>query len=357
MNLEALKNRKNLPYVIIELVMMSLLIVNLNLIIFDWLFQSDTLRSLLNEILPAFHDWYAATVHPDFLLIDLVFVGIFLSEFFLRWMISIYKERYRKWYFYPFIHWYDILGCVPIGTLRFVRLLRVISILSRLHRMGVIDITRNPLFDFIAKYLNILVDEVTDRVVLRILKNIRDEVATGTPVIDQILDDVINPKKDLVVNWLSYRVQKIAAHNAEEYRNDIRNYVDHRIESAVEVNKELKQLQALPFVGPYTAKMIERATADIVFNVINGAIEDLGSPDNREFIEELTNITLNDVLNDEDAAPLNQVVSDLIVQSLDVIMTKVRIQEWKYEDIADDENMLKEKLRANLGHYPGEKAD
>lgn len=357
MNSDAFKNKKNLPYLITELVMMTLLIVNLNLIVFDWLFQSVTIRELLQDFLPVFHDWYAAHIHPDFLRYDLIFISIFLVEFFIRWMISISKNYYRKWYYYPIIHWYDLLGCIPIGTIRFVRLLRIITIMSRLHRMGIIDITRNPLFDFISKYLNILVDEVTDRVVIRMLKNIREEVQDGTPVIDEILDDVITPRKEHLVNWLSYKVQKVADHNYDQYSKDIRNYVDHRINTAVEENSELKKLEALPFVGSYTARMIERATAEIVFNVINGAISDLGSPDNREFIEELTNIAFEDLINDEDTTPLNMVISDMIVQSLDVIIAKVRMQEWKYSDIAEDENLLKEKLRANLGKYPAEHPD
>ncbi len=341
-------DKKHIPYLIIEVVMMSLLLINLGLIIFDWLFQSATIREWIVFISTDFHDWYAATIHSDFLRIDLMFIAVFLAEFSVRWGVAIYKNRYKEWYYYPIVHWYDLVGCIPIGTLRFVRLLRVITILTRLHRLGLIDMTRNPIFDVLNKLLNILVDEVTDRVVLRILRNVRDEIESGTPVIDQILNDVIMPRRDLVVNWLSYRVQKIASHNFDQYRQDIRDYVDLRIEEAVDDNKELKQLQALPFVGPYTAKMIERATADIVFNVITGLLNDLGSPDNKELIEELTNIAFDDVLHDDDTTPLNRVISDLIVKSLDVVIAKVRLQEWKYSDIAENEDLLKEKLRANL---------
>lgn len=322
--------------------------INLGLIIFDWLFQSVSFQEVVASISPVIHDWYKLHIHADFLRIDLMFIAVFLVEFFVRWGVAWYQKRYREWYYYPFIHWYDLIGCIPIGTLRFVRLLRVVTILTRLHRMGLVDMTRNPVFDVVNKLLNILVDEVTDRVVLRILRNVRDEVESGTPVVDQILDDVVMPRKELVVNWLSYRVQKIASHNFEQYRQNIRDYVDLRIEEAVEDNAELKQLQMLPFVGPYTAKMIERATADIVFNVITGLLNDLGSPDNRELIEELTNIAFEDVLHDDEATPLNRVISDLIVRSLDVIIAKVRLQEWKYSDIAESEDLLKEKLRANL---------
>ena len=53
--------------------------------------------------------------------------------------MAIRKQTYPRWYFYPFLHWYDLLGCIPIGSFRMLRLLRLISLTIRLQKMGIID--------------------------------------------------------------------------------------------------------------------------------------------------------------------------------------------------------------------------
>ena len=329
--------------------MIALLLLNLNLIVFDWIFQSETVRDLLLRFLPSFTEWYNVHIHQDFLRIDLIFVAIFLAEFFFHWAEDVYHKRHPKWYYYPILHWYDLLGCVPIGTLRFLRLLRFGSIIHRLHRMKIIDVTKNPFFEVFGRFVNIVIEEITDRVVIRILRNVRKEVQEGTPVITQITDDVIKPRKQQVVAWLSNRIRHVANENAQLYEKDIRNYVDRRIGEAVEQNEEISNLRLFPVIGTQIETMIEKATADIVFNVINGAIADLGSPENRIFIEDVTNLLLDgDHEEDEEEQTLNTMITDLIVQSLDVIIAKVSIKEWRYQDIAQNETLLKEKLKENL---------
>lgn len=335
--------------IILDAVMIGLLLINLNLIVFDWLFKSELVRSQLEQLLPAFSHWYAIHIHRDFLRIDLIFVAIFLTEFIFHWLRDIYHQVHAKWYYYPFIYWYDLLGSVPIGSLRFLRLLRFISIIHRFHRKGIIDVTRFPMFDVFTRFINIIIEEITDRVVIRILRNVRNEVKEGTPVINQIMHDVVKPRQKNVVNWLSMKIRHVARENALRYDNDIRHYVDQRIGEAVQESDDIKNLRMFPFVGKQVEKMIERATADIVFNVINGAIRDLGSEDNKVFFEDLTDIILQEIESDDErSSTINNMVSDLIVQSLDIIIAKVSIKEWRYKDLEDEEELLKEKLRQNL---------
>jgi len=342
-------NNNQFGLFLLDIIMIVLLLLNLNLIVFDWLFQSETIRDLLEQFLPAFTAWYNVHIHQDFLRIDLIFVAIFLAEFFFHWAEDIYHKRHPKWYYYPILYWYDILGCIPIGTLRFLRLLRFVSIIHRLHRMKIIDVTKNPFFEVFSRFANIIIEEITDRVIIRILRNVKDEIQHGTPIIHKITDDVIKPQKQKLIEWLSGRIRFLAEQNAARYRDDIRTYVDRRIGEAVEQNEEINNLRLFPVIGNQIEAMIEKATADIVFNVINGAIADLGSPDNKVFVEDVTNLLLDDSeVDEEEVHSLNQMVTDLIVQSLDIIIAKVSIKEWQYKDIAQNETLLKQKLKENL---------
>ena len=59
-------------------------------------------------------------------LYDLAFVVIFLTEFCVRWVAAVVRKTYMRWYFFPFIHWYDLIGCIPLGGARIFRFLRII---------------------------------------------------------------------------------------------------------------------------------------------------------------------------------------------------------------------------------------
>ena len=74
---------------IIDLGMIVLVIANLGLILFDWLFQVPPVQELLASLTPAFHDFYRDTIHNDFLFYDLCFVAVYLTEFTIRWIVAI----------------------------------------------------------------------------------------------------------------------------------------------------------------------------------------------------------------------------------------------------------------------------
>jgi len=140
-----LKNERGLLLLVVDLLMILLVIVNLFYIVVEWHFSFELVRNLLKTHLPAFHDWYDSTLHRNFLLYDIWFVSVFVIEFLIRWFFAIYHKRYHKWFFYPFLHWYDVLGCIPLGSFRFLRIFRVASMVLRLHKMEVIDLRQSYL--------------------------------------------------------------------------------------------------------------------------------------------------------------------------------------------------------------------
>lgn len=331
--------------------MIILLLINLSFIMFDWAFTNMWFQDLVASINTAFFEFYKDVIHPDFLKYDLIFIGIFLTEFFIRWGLAIKNQRYHRWFFYPFIHWYDILGLIPVGSMRFLRLLRIIGIMHRLHRMGVVDLTNNPVFDFFTRYTNIMVDEVTDRVVLKVLHDVKSEVQEGAPLIDQLVDDVIRPQQEQLVDWLSWRVRKIAGHSMEVYKDQINVYVERRINYAVASNNEIAKLEQIPFLGSYFTETLQKAITEIVYNVVRGTMRDLASVDNRLFFREMSDVIFEDIAKDKTDKHLNIVISNILSQSLDIIIQKVKVQQWKMEDRPEfnaEDEMYEQKLQDRL---------
>jgi hypothetical protein len=313
----------------LDILMIVVVGFNLIWIVFDWSFQSYTFQNLVELISQPFFEFYRDRVHPDFLFYDVLFITFYLIELGIRWVVSIVKKDYPKWYYFPFVNWYDVLGCIPIGSFRFFRLLRIFALLMRMHRLGFIDIRKSFVYDILARYLNIFTEEVSNRVVYNILTDVQDELNEGSPVVETILEQVIEPRRDALVEWISQRVGIIAGKGYELYREDISQYVERRIGEAVEQNREIRQIASVPVVGGYISTRLEQAIGDIVLNVINGAITDLASDKNRVVVDDVTRLAVESFQVEDTDRNLHNIVLDMANRSLDVIKARVSVQQWK----------------------------
>ena len=323
--------------IVIDIVMMILLIVNLSLIIFDALFTIDFVANTLERYTPAFYEYYYQQIHLNFIAIDLLFVTAFLAEFILSWILAIVQSTYYKWFFYPFLHWYDLIGCIPVGSLRFLRILRVFSILIRLQNLKIVDLTKTYVFIKLRKYYGIIVEEVSDRVVVNILEGIQEEIEEGGPVVDTIINEVIRPKQDILVEWVSRRLEYALERDVIIKKDELDNYVKGVISKSLTKNEELKTLGQVPVMGRMITESIENAISSIVNNVIENIISDLASYKNRELIKDTTDVILHSIEFMDEDSKLNQVFKDISIDALEVIKKQVEIQKWKEKEKAKKE--------------------
>ena len=317
---------------IVDMLMIWLVIINLSYIVVEWSFTIDFVNAFLKEYLPPFHSWYDTHLHRNFYWYDMYFVAIFITEFCVRWFHAVYHNRHHKWFFYPFIHWYDVLGCIPLGSFRFLRIFRVGSMVLRLHKMRVIDLRDSSLFRMYQRYSAVIVEEVSDRVVVNVLEGVQDELKHGTPVVSRIILEVIRPQKDVLVEWLSTRIKHASDHHYESYQEQLREYVNRKVSIAVQGNSEVKDIAGIPLVGNTITGKLERAVADITYAVIEGIILDLSSEENSKVISELADVTMDMVLLEEEDEQLNQIAVEMVNQSIDIIKEQVEVKRWQEED-------------------------
>lgn len=336
---EALKSKYSI-LVFIDIFMMAVLIVNLSLILFDWIFTISFINQFLQINLPDFYSIYYEYVHLNFKIIDFGFVVLFICEFIFSWILAIIQKIYFKWFFYPFLHWYDLLGCIPVGSFRFLRVLRVFSILVRLQNLKIIDLTNTYLFSVFKKYYGIVVEEVSDRVVVNILEGIQVEIATGGPVIDQIINDVIKPKQHLIVEWISLRLENALERDVLVRQPEIEQYVRSVISESLGKSTELKVIEQLPLMGKKITETIQNAISDIINNIIEKALTDLASYKNRDLVNDATNLIMNSIEHKDEDARLNDIFKDISIEVLDIVKKQVQVQQWKEQEIPQKSNNL-----------------
>ncbi|WP_423822190.1 ion transporter [Salinisphaera sp. SPP-AMP-43] len=312
-----------------DLAIIVLVCINLGLILFDTLFVLPGLGSAFGALWPAGHDWYAEQVHQRFMTIDLAFVAVFVADVLAGWTVAIVQQRYQRWYFYPFARWYDVLGCIPVAGFRFLRVLRVISIVMRLQRLGVIDVRDWWLYRQFMVYWDIVVEEISDRVVIKVLSGVQEELESGGQKLSrQVLNEVIAPRRHRLTAAASSQIEYsvVAAYQAN--RDQIQAYAANIVGRTVETNPALKNLERLPMVGDYVSDAIDDAIRDTVNQVLDEAISGLSSAEFDELVSNIVESAIERLLAQDMDDATNE-VRDAVIEVLDLVKEQVAVQRWR----------------------------
>lgn len=340
-NREKLWSSHQILWFALDAIMLGLLVVNLAWLLLDSLYALESLQAWVRETSPGLAAFYDP-IHSNFIFYDLVFVALFLSEFSFRWGHAVYRRTYRRWYFYPFIHWYDLIGCIPTSGTRALRVLRVISIVYRLQKYGIIDITQTRLYGFLSFYYEALLEELTDRIVIKVLSGTQNEVSHGSPVVHRVQQEVLLPRRQQLVSWLSEKVSQGARSGYVPNEKELRSYLEANVARAMHHNRDLKPLRQLPMLGGWASHTLDRAVGDIVAEVIHQILTDLAEGKNHAFVDDLVGVFLEE--RDEPDSASSDPIVEAVVQVLELVKDQVQVKRWRRE--LDERHALKDAERA-----------
>ncbi len=311
-----------------DLSIIVLVSINLALIIFDMLFSVGPLSSAFEGAAPAAHGWYESTIHENFIAIDLAFVAIFLLDVLAGWTVAIVQKRYYRWYFYPFAHWYDVLGCIPLAGFRFLRVLRVISIVMRLQHLGVIDIRNWAVYKTAMVYYDIVMEEISDRVVINVISGAQREMQSGGAQLTQrVVSEVIQPRQQQLVQAASTRIEQAVINAYQDNRDEIQAYIAALVHRGVDSNRALKNLERVPMLGSFVTHALDDAITDTVHNVLDEAVAGLNSEDFDNLVKHITDTVIAQMLQAQ--AGEHSEVTDAVIEILDLVKAQVAVQQWR----------------------------
>ena len=327
-NLKKLREGRNGGLVLLEGMMIMLIFLNLAWVVFDFAFTALFFQNIISSVSLDFFHFYKNVVHPDFLLYDLIFVCIFLLEFTVKWVYCIYHGVFKSWAAYPFVYWYELLGCLPFGSFRFLRLLRIVSLVIRLQKREVIDVTDTWWFKLGNRYYEILIEEISDRVAVNVLKGVQKEMQYDEDTIGQIVKKAIIPNQDKFAAWIASRVQFAVNETYSEHKDDFRKYVDETVAEAVTNNADLQKIELIPVFGKQISKALSSSIADISFNVIDKMMQDLSSDAASPIVSVAVDIGLRTVLYKSDDKVMEEVSKAIVNESIEVL--KVQVNKKQY---------------------------
>jgi len=310
-----------------DLLIIVLVIANLALLLFDSLYLLPPLNAAFEAVAPGLRAAYERNIHANFLAIDLAFVAIFLLDVLLGWAVAIAERHYHRWFFYPFVHWYDVLGCIPLGGFRLLRILRVISLLHRLQRMGLIDVRRWYLYSVVAKYYDILLEELTDRIAIRMLDNVQNEIRESDGLSAPLMERVVKPRQQALIREISQRLEAMAGEAYDHNRDDTLRYVRGLVGRTLTESPEIRRLGRLPLGGQLT-RGLEASLSDLACRLVDEALKGLKSTEFSALVEHLAESGFDAWLRTDPET--ERITEQVLVDMLELLKEQIAVKGWQH---------------------------
>jgi len=257
--------------------------------------------------------------------IDLPFLILFWIEFMVRWVLAVRRRVYARWYFFPIFYWYDLLSLIPVMALRPLRLLRVVSIYMRLRQSELSRVGKDFLSRAVAYISNIITEEVSDRVAVRILSEFGEEIADGTHI--RIARATVEPRRQEIQQVLVGQIRAILTDEGTVER--FRQLLELNLDNAVEESESLRALP-LPHI---VVKPIVRAVGEVILDTTLETIEaTLDSPEGEEAVSAVAGSILEALFYGPALAELESLTKDISLQVIDHMMDVVKVKKWALPD-------------------------
>ena len=292
---------------------------------------AETITSIDPRVQRGFELNYYRTFNIDgkltdhFWILDLPFLILFWIEFSTRWILALKRKTYSRWFFFPIFNWYDVLGLIPVAVFRPFRLLRAVSMYMRLKRSELSNVGKDVFTRTVLYISNIITEEVSDRVTLRILTEYHEEVTDGTHT--RIIQSVVEPRKTEIEAVIVSQIRQTLTDPKTIDR--LRSLVRLNLENAVE---ESEALQAVPLPNVIlkpAVRAIGEVILDTTFETVAGTLD---SPEGEEAVREVAGAILDDVFYGPGLTQIELLVKEITLQVIDHMKDVVSVKKWTLPD-------------------------
>lgn len=268
-----------------------------------------------------------------FFYVDLVFVIIFLSEFAIMWGLAIRRFGPDQRILYPLFRWYDLVGCLPLPGLRFLRLFRVFAIYRRLLRSDILTLGDSPIIRLVKRYQDIILEEISDQVSINILTGIQDKVRLGSG--RDVLERTLLPHKHQITQTTLASIQKIERRILQERKPEWVAFISSVIDDSLKGSPELAQLARIPLVNRKVAELTSRpsieamvtGTLDRTVDALETALQ---SEQGQAFVQSIIDDLLDELVQLSRDELYQELVQTINLQLLDELKKgNVTVKKWK----------------------------
>jgi len=263
-----------------------------------------------------------------FWIVDLPFLVLFWVEFLVRWGLALRRGTYARWFFFPIFNWYDVLGLIPTAYFRPFRLLRAVSMYMRLRRSELSGVGRDAFSRTAAYISNIITEEVSDRVALRILSELHEEISAGTHL--RIARATIEPRRREIERVVASQLRQLLTDEAtlDRFRSLLRLNLENSVEHARALSLVPLPDAVLRPVVRYTGEAILDATIETLTTTLD-------SDEGRQALQGLARAALNDLFYGPGLVEIEVVAKEIALQVIEHMQEVVRVKKWSLPDASE----------------------
>jgi hypothetical protein len=260
-----------------------------------------------------------------FWVIDLPFLVIFIIEFFARWYLAIKRSTYPRWFFFPIFNWYDVLGIMPFKGMRLFRLFRIASIYIRLHRSELSGVGDDPISRTVKYFANIISEEISDMVSLRILNETQEELREGAH--KRIIRSVATNHRDALAKQLAMQMRDLLTN--QEVRVQARGFLDANLDQAVESADALRRV---PLPNAVLRPLVAAVGETVFDSFADTLAATVSSPTGQHALEAMIRDSIDGLVLEITEGELEEVVREISIEVIGHMKETVGIRKWALPD-------------------------
>jgi hypothetical protein len=324
-------------FLIYDIAVLLLIVVNLLTIAIDHLMFTNIGMSAAQIVDQT--GWvytYREQYHPVIQSLDEWITIYLISELLVRWLVAIIFKHHQRWFFFPFVHWYEFLACIP--TFRALRLLRATVIGYRLHQLGYKVLpdswVKTGLF-----YYQVVMEELSDRIVLTVLDGVERELKNGATH-HHLLHQLVNRHRLQIEQAMGEVLQNNLATALQAQQQQISLGVGEIVSKAIGDTPELHRLlRLIPVVGSRLEQQLQSIGQRLGENITAGLIEPFAQPaTTRQPVNAALNTSASYIGKLQiDSPALEALVESMVFESLAVIRQQVKVQHWKLDQATQED--------------------
>lgn len=319
-----------------DIVMLIAIVVDLLLISIDIILMSSLLTHVAEYLgmATAIH-YYQQHFHQPLRTAGEFFTVFLIVELLLRWLIAIKKRHYYRWFFFPFVHWYEVLGCLP--QFRALRLLRAFVIGRFLYKLGY-QVLPQSWLDSAKFYYEVVLEELSDRVILTAISNLRQQLADKQQAKAFIKDtfernqvEIETALTALLKQALTPYLQTRQAHNDTTAMGEIlASEVGAAVQQGLANTPELRRyLKLIPIAGSLIEGQLLQIGQHVGENVVLALNKRLLA---EQSLDKVVQQVVQGLIEIDPSSPqLEALITRIIDDALDGFEAQIRVQQWKHK--------------------------
>ena len=325
-------NRLKLTYDIVMIIAISidLLLISTDAILMST-FSSDAASwlGIANQL-----DWYQNHIHDSLRSAGGFFTLFLIAELLLRWAIAIKEKIYYRWFFFPFVHWYEVLGCFP--QLRALRLFRAVIIGRRLYQLGY-QVLPQPWINRINFYIDLVLEELSDRVILTTIQTFRQQLTDPERQKSFIESTIARNRDEIEAAILSLLRQELAPKlkaltestgGGAILASEMGNAIQEGLANTTELRRYLRMI---PIAGSLIESQLQHVGHNIGENVVYALNERLLDAERIDAL--MVAIASGIAQIDTNNPALDHLIASIIDDGLTEFEAQIKVQQWKHQDL------------------------